>query len=68
VALICLALNYFVYKKDLSLQKEAEKTKKEENILVNKRNLIVKKNFTGNYQKDYQQTVDKNYSLTDKRD
>jgi ABC-type multidrug transport system fused ATPase/permease subunit len=68
VVFLCLILNYFVYKKDLLLQKSCEKIKKEENVLVNNRNLIIKKNLTENYQKDYHKMVDENYDLKDKRD
>lgn len=68
VVFLCLILNYFVYKKDLLLQKACEKVKKEENILVNNRNLIIKKNLTENYQKNYHKMVNKNYDLKDERD
>lgn len=68
VALICLVLNYFVYKKDLSLQKKLEKIKKEENTLVNNRNLIVKKSLTNVYQEKYQQEINKVYSLNNKKE
>ncbi|WNE40506.1 MAG: Vitamin B12 import ATP-binding protein BtuD [Mycoplasmataceae bacterium] len=68
VVFLCLILNYFVYKKDLFLQKEVEKIKKEENILVNNRNLIIKKSLAENYQNKYGKMVNKNYDLKDKKD
>ena len=68
VAVICLALNYFVYRQDLSLQKKNEQLKKKEEDLVNHRDLIIKKNLTISYQNSYQQTVNKTYSVADKRD
>ncbi|WNE41151.1 MAG: Vitamin B12 import ATP-binding protein BtuD [Mycoplasmataceae bacterium] len=68
VAFICLVLNYFVYKKDLCLQKKLEKVKKEENVLVNNRDLIIKKNLTNNYQKNYQRIVDESWDLNNKKD
>ena len=68
VAVICLALNYFVYRQDLALQKENEKLKKQEITLVNHRDLIIKKNLTTFYQDNYRQTVNKAYLAADKRD
>jgi len=68
VAIVGTILSYFVYKKDLLLQKKAERIKKEENTLVNNRDLIIKKNLIIPYQKKYQQTINQNYNLADQRD
>jgi len=68
VAVVCLTLNYFVYQQDLALQKKNEQLKKKEDILVNQRDLIIKKNLTTSYQENYQQAVNKTYSVADKRD
>lgn len=44
--LICYLLQYLNYKKDLLFQKHLEEETKKETILVNKRDLIIKKDLT----------------------
>jgi len=68
VAIVCLVLNYFVYRWDLSLQRKNEQLKKNEGDLVNHRDLIIKKSLDTAYRKNYQRTVNKVYSVADKRD
>jgi ABC-type siderophore export system fused ATPase/permease subunit len=50
-------LNYLLYKKDLLFQKKLEKQTKKENILVNNRNLIIKKNGFYSFQDKYKPIV-----------
>jgi ABC-type bacteriocin/lantibiotic exporter with double-glycine peptidase domain len=68
VILICLVLNYFLYKEDLLFQRQLESQTKKENNLINNRNLIIKKGLFFTFQKEYKKVVDKTRKVANKSD
>lgn len=68
VSAICLVLNYFLYKRDLLMQKATAKQLKIEDILVNNRDLIIKKNLANEYQKNYRERTNKTYRFVADKD
>jgi ATP-binding cassette subfamily B multidrug efflux pump len=68
IILICLGLNYLLYKKDLLFKERLEKQSKKENDLVNNRDLIIKKNLFFPFQKEYKQTVSQTRKVANQGD
>jgi ABC-type transport system involved in cytochrome bd biosynthesis fused ATPase/permease subunit len=68
IIIITLAFNLFVYLKDLLYQKQLAKQTKQENLLVNQRDLIIKKNLIHNSSAKYKEILNKTTLLADKKD
>jgi hypothetical protein len=66
--LVCLVLDYLLYRKDLLFQKQLERQTKKENILINNRNLIIKKGLLFNFQKEYQPIVARTRKVANQND
>jgi len=54
--------------KDLLFQKQLVKQAKQENLLINQRDLIIKKSLVNNYSAEYKDILNKTKSLADKED
>src|SRR4051794_26394367 len=65
---IIIIFQYLHYKKDLKFQKPLEKETKKEKFLVNHRDLIIKKNLTNRYEKNYTHSLEKSQVAENKRD
>ncbi|CAG8473532.1 1905_t:CDS:2 [Scutellospora calospora] len=68
VVVICGLINYFLHKKDLKFQKQLEEQVKQETILVNQRDLLLKKNAEETYFAKYQQTLKRTRQLANEED
>lgn len=68
IIILTLAFNFFLYLKDLLFQKQLVKQAKQENLLINQRDLIIKKNLVNNYSAEYKDILNKTKSLADKED
>ena len=69
--LILATVLFFIrslYKKDLKLRKLLEEEVKKEDIIVNNRDLIIKKGKVVSLQAKYKKTVNQNTNFTNKRD
>jgi len=66
--IIIVFFQYLHYKKDLKFQKPLEKETKEEEFLVSKRDLIIKKSLTAKYEKNYVRSLGKSQTAENKRD
>jgi len=68
IIILTLAFNFFLYLKDLLFQKQLVKQAKQENLLINQRDLIIKKSLVNNYSAEYKDILNKTKSLADKED
>jgi ABC-type multidrug transport system fused ATPase/permease subunit len=59
---------WFLYKKDLKLRKLSEEEVKKEDVIVNNRDLIIKKGKVISFQTKYEKTVNRNTNFANKRD
>ena len=66
--IIVVFFQYLHYKKDLKFQKPLEKETEEEEFLVSKRDLIIKKSLTAKYEKSYVRSLGKSQIAENKRD
>ncbi|MCE8163004.1 MAG: ABC transporter ATP-binding protein/permease [Candidatus Moeniiplasma glomeromycotorum] len=63
-----LLFAWFLYKKDSKLRQISEEEVRKEDIIINNRDLIIKKGMAEPFQQKYQKSVDRTISFTNKRD
>lgn len=68
VLLISGFFNFLLYKKDLLLREKTEAQTQQENILINNRDLIVKKGLSKDFTKGYNQTLENTRQVANKKD
>jgi ABC-type multidrug transport system fused ATPase/permease subunit len=68
VIILSLTLNFFFYFKDLLFQKQLAKQTKQENWLINQRDLVIKKNLVNPSTQAYQETLNHSKILADQED
>jgi ABC-type bacteriocin/lantibiotic exporter with double-glycine peptidase domain len=65
---VVLLFSWFLYKKDSKLRQISEEEIKKEDIIINNRDLIIKKGMVEPFQEKYQKSVNQTISFTNKRD
>jgi ABC-type multidrug transport system fused ATPase/permease subunit len=68
VVITTLAFNYFLYLRDLTFKKQLTKQVKQENFLINQRDLIIKKGLTDLSTQEYEKALNKTKLSADKED
>jgi ABC-type multidrug transport system fused ATPase/permease subunit len=63
-----LLFSWFLYKRDFKLRQISEGEIKKEDVIINNRDLIIKKGIVEPFQEKYQKSVDRTISFTNKRD
>lgn len=67
IAIVLLSA-WFLYKKDSKLRRISEEEIKKEDIIINNRDLIIKKGMVEPFQEKYQKSVNQTINFTNKRD
>ncbi|MCE8163286.1 MAG: ABC transporter ATP-binding protein/permease [Candidatus Moeniiplasma glomeromycotorum] len=68
VIILTLVFNFFLYLKDLLFQKQLTKQTKQENLIINQRDLIIKKNLISSASQEYKNILTKTKSLANQED